>query len=177
MALAYGDTLLPGSEQLTGPRVLFDRALGALPSEDAPPALLTLRLAGPAPNRPPLPVLYADDGNGPQPGVDPCLPCRIGGGGQQEMPDTLTLDLSASAGLPSALELQAVWLRVGPAFYGFDLSTDADLLGKLATGALPALALSGVADIFPPGEQPSLVLVVGVNKTSYWHEVPIQLRP
>jgi hypothetical protein len=178
LALSYGGALLAGSE-LTGPRVFFERALGALPVEKRR-APFTLKLAGLAPPGPRLPILYADDGNSPQPGVNPCLPCRIGGGGEgegHEAPDSLFLDLASSAGLPPQMGLEAIWLRVGAVFYSFDLSYDPDLLADLATGTLPGLVLTGVAGIFPPGEQPSLVLVVKVHGRSYWHEVPIHLRP
>jgi hypothetical protein len=177
LALAYGPALLPGSE-LTGPRVLFERALGALPIAKEPPASFTLKLTGLAPARPALPVLYADDGNGPQPGVNPCLPCRIGGGGGlRQSPDTLVLDFSSSAGLPPQMDLQAIWLRVGAVFYRFDLSYDPAVRASFAAGRLLGLAFSGVSGILPAGEQPSLVLAVKVGNVTYWHEVPIHVLP
>jgi hypothetical protein len=174
-ALAWNGVPLPGSE-LDGPQALLSRALGEAPLAGVPYPEVTLRLTGPAPAMPALPILYADAGNGPQPGVDPCVPCH-GNGLQGELgADTVLVDLSSSGGLPAPIGPKSLWLRVGSAFYGFDRSRDAGLLARLAAGGLPSLALSGVSGIFPAGEQPSLVLVVNVGGTDYWHEVPIQLQ-
>jgi hypothetical protein len=175
-ALALGGIPLPGSE-LAGPDTLLSRALGGISSPGAQPIGATLRLTGFAPPMPPLSVLYADAGNGPQPGVDPCVPCH-GNGQGYGMPDaTLLVDLTASGGLPPQMRPRSLWLRVGGAFYGFDRSYDARLLARLAAGNLGSLALTGVAGILPAGRQPSLVFVVNVGGTDYWHEVPIQLQP
>jgi hypothetical protein len=177
-ALAWNGVPLPGSELLDGPQLLLARALGEAPVARAQHSDVTLRLTGPAGPIPELPVLYADAGNGPLPGVDPCVPCH-GNGEIQGAPggDTVLVDLSASGGLPSQMEPRSLWLRVGSAFYGFDRSYDAGLLATLAAGGFGSLALSGVSGIFPAGEQPSLVLVVRVGGMDYWHEVPIQLLP
>jgi len=176
-ALAVNGVELAGSE-LEGPQTLFGRALGTIPLTRNQYADFTLALIGPAPPMPPLPVLYADAGNGPQPGVDPCVPCH--GNRQQEgAPEggTLFVDLTASGGLPPQMAPRSLWLRVGSAFYGFDRSQNTDLLALLAAGHVPGLAFSGVGGILPVGQQPSLVLVVRVSGTDYWHEIPIQLLP
>lgn len=179
LALALDGVPLPGSE-LTGPRLLLDRAMGSLPAalkpqgEDA-----TLRLTGPAPTLPERSVLYADDGNSPQPGVRPCLPC-IGEGSPEGTPESagkVLVDLSFSSALPSQMELVAVFLRVGRAVYAFDGSRDPALLAAIAAGQLESLAFSEVGDIFLPGEQPSLHLVINIGGLAYWHEVPLHMRP
>jgi|GEM_PF-5571616 len=175
-ALALNGAPLPGSG-LQGPRRLLDRALGALPALPGG-ASATLWLTGPAPPPPPMrSLLYADTGNGPLPGVDPCVPCEGGGRRAAEGAETVVLDLSSSGSLPSGMELIAVWLRVGKQVYAFDRSRDPDLLASIATGKLDSLALSGVGGIFPADQQPSLVLVVSVGGPDYWHEIPIQLHP
>jgi hypothetical protein len=122
-------------------------------------------------------LLYADDGNGPLPGVDPCVPCEGTRQGAAASSGTVALDLSASGPLPGGMELIAVWLRVGQEVYAFDRSRDSDLLALIATGKLDNLVLSGVDGIFPADEQPSLVLVVSVGGPDYSHEIPIQLHP
>jgi hypothetical protein len=178
LALAYGGVPLPGS-QLQGPRLLLDRARGALPAlGDEPKAdKLTLTLTGSAPPLPPDSVLYADAGNDPQPGVDLCVPCRGNGGpgGGLDRGSTLLLDLSASGGVPPQMDLVAVFLGVGKAVYSFDGSRDPAVLAAIAAGALPRIALAGIDGLLQSGEQPSLVLVVNVGGLSYWHEVPIHL--
>ena len=179
LALALDGVPLPGSE-LTGPRRLLDRAMGAWPAaleprgEDA-----TLRLTGPAPTLPERSVLYAEDGNGPQPGVRPCLPCGGEGSpeGMPESPGTVLVDLSFSSALPSQMELVAVFLRVGKAVYAFDGSREPSLLAAMAAGELESLAFSEVGGLFLPGEQPSLHLVINIGGLAYWHEVPLHMRP
>lgn len=180
LALAFNGVPLPGSE-LQGPRLLLDRAMGAVPISFQPGGGPTLQLTGPAPARPGLSLLYADDGNGPLPGVDPCVPCR--GNGRQadgpqglEGPATVVVDLSSSGALPSQMKLKAVWLRVADAFYAFDLSYDSGLLAAVAAGGLDSVVLSGVGGLFPIDQQPSLALVIDVGGLSYWHEIPIQLQ-
>jgi hypothetical protein len=176
-ALGLGGIPLPGSD-LGGAGTLLGRALGGISSPGAQPISATLRLTGFADPMPPLSVLYADAGNGPQPGVDPCVPCH--GNRQEEgmaYPGALLVDLTASGGLPVQMRPRSLWLRVGGAFYGFDRSYDARLLATLAAGNLTSLALTGVGGILPAGRQPSLVFVVTVGSTDYWHEVPIQLQP
>jgi hypothetical protein len=161
---------------LAGPRRLLDRAMGA--SASAPPVDATLRLTGPAQPLPKPPVIYADSGTGPQPGVCPCVPCGGGGSGQRgavEGSDTVLLDLSSSVALPSQIDLIGVFLRAGGAFYSFDRSRDPALLAAIAAGGVRGLTLTGVGGILHAGEQPSLVLVVNVGGPSYWHEVPINL--
>jgi hypothetical protein len=177
LALARDGVPLPGSE-LTGPRLLLDRAMGAALTSRKLWFDATLRLTGPAPLLPELPLLYADGGSVPQPGVDPCVPCRgIGDpGGMPEAPDTVLVDLSYSGALPPQMELLGVWLRVGKAVYAFEESRDPGLLAAVAAGTLEGLALTEVGGIFPAGEQLSLVLVVHVNGSSYWHEVPLHLQ-
>jgi len=177
LALALDGMPLPGSE-LSGPRHLLERAMGAMPVLPEPPVSVTLRLDGRAPTLPELPVLYADDGNGPQPGVWPCLPCE--GGREQglalENADTVVVDLSYSEALPSRMDLVAVFLRVGGAVYSFEGCRHPDLLAAMAAGNLKGLAFSEVGGIFVAGEQPSLELVVNVGGLAYWHEIPIHLR-
>jgi hypothetical protein len=176
-ALALNGTPLTGSG-LQGPRRLLDRALGAVPTLPEGSSDATLWLTGPAPPLSPLrSLLYADAGNGPLPGVDPCVPCEGGGRRAAEGAETVVIDLSSSGSLPDGMELLAVWLRVGKQVYGFDRSRDPDLLASVATGKLDRLVLSGVDGIFPADEQPSLVLVVSVGGPDYWHEIPIQLHP
>ncbi len=130
---------------------------------------------------PEFPVLYAEYGNGPQPGVCPCVPCGGGGNGGYGQPgatggsDTVLINLSSSVGLPSGVDLIRVFLRVGKAIYAFDRSGDQDLLAAIAAGGVRGLALTGVGAILHDGEQPSLALVVNVGGLAYWHEVPIDL--
>ena len=141
---------LPGSE-LQGPRLLLDRALGAAPVSLQPQgrATATLRLKGPAPTLPGRSLLYAEDGNGPLPGVDPCVPCRGNGAwGDGSDPENVIVDLSASGVLPAQMELAAVWLRVGKGLYAFDGSEDPPLLAALAAGAFDSVTLSGVRGLF-----------------------------
>jgi hypothetical protein len=180
LALTYGGTPLPGSAELSGPRLLLDRALGPAPAAPDSPDSTTgndHELTGTAPPLPPSSLLFADAGKDPQPGVDLCVPCRGNGGsgGLLDGSGALRLDLSASGGLPAQMDLVAVFLRVGGAVYMFDGSRDPDLLAAVAAGGLARLVLSGVGGILPAGEQPSLVLVVNVGGTAYWHEVPIHL--
>ena len=178
LALAVDGVPLPGSE-LTGPRLLLSRALAGVPGPSVPPPVwATLRLTGPAPLLPELPVLYADDGNGPQPGVIPCLPCQGEGRpeGVPEGAETLTVDLSSSAGLPAQMELLGVWLRVGGAFYSFEDSRGPELLAAMAAGEVKAFTLSDLGGALVPGEQPSLVFVVRISGANYWHEVPLHMR-
>jgi hypothetical protein len=176
LALALNGVPLRGSE-LRGPQLLFERALGANPTSRELETVITLPLAGPAPPLPKRSLLYADAGNGPQPGVDPCVPCRGNGlqGGAAEGADTVLIDLSSSGRLPSPIHLTAVFLRVGKAVYAFDDRGDDSLLAAIAGGTLEGLALTGVGGIFQPGDQPSLVLVVNVDGTAYWHEVPLNM--
>src|SRR6185436_5317409 len=154
----------------------LERALEAAPVSRDKQALATLRVTGPAPTLPELPVLYAEDGNGPQPGVHPCVPCQ----GDREVGDgenagDVLVDLSFSGGLPAGTDLVAVFLRVGEAVYTFDGSRDPDVLAAVAAGDLGGLVLTEVGGVFRAGEQPSLVFVVNVGGTAYWHEVPINL--
>lgn len=181
LVLTLNGAPLAGSG-LAGPRRLLDRALAA--SASAPPVDATLHLTGSAQPMPKDPVIYADSGTGPQPGVCPCVPCGGGGNGgnggygQQgatEGSDTVILDLSSSVGLPSQIDLLGVFLRVGTAVYSFDRSRDPALLAAIAAGGVRGLALTGIGGILHPGEQPSLVLAVNVGGPAYWHEVPINL--
>jgi hypothetical protein len=176
LALAYGGVPLPGS-QLQGPRLLLDRAREAIPAAPGSRPGVTLTLTGAAPDLPPDSLLYADTRNDPQPGVNLCVPCRGNGdpGGVLDDPGTLLLDLSRSEGLPPQMDLVGVFLRVGKAAYRFDASCDPAVLAPIAAGALPQIALAGLDGLLQPGEQPSLVLVVNVGGTAYWHEVPIHL--
>jgi hypothetical protein len=177
LALALDGVPLPGSE-LNGPRLLLERALGTMVPVPHQKTEAALRLEGPAPPLPELSLLHADDGNGPQPGVNPCVPCQGEGrqGGTPESPDTVFVDLSYSSGLPAQVELIAVFLRVGEKVYRFEGSRAPDLLAAISAGSLETLALSNVGDLFEPGEQPSLVLVVNVGGPAYWHEVPLHLQ-
>ncbi len=176
-ALALNGTPLSGSG-LQGPRRLLDRALGALPDLPGGSSDATLWLTGPAPPLAPLrSLLYADDGNGPLPGVDPCVPCEGGGRRAAEGAETVVVDLSSSGSLPGGMKLTALWLRVGKQVYAFDRSLELNLLASVAAGKLDSLSLSGVGDIFPADQQPSLLLVVSVGGVDYWHEIPIQLHP
>jgi hypothetical protein len=176
-ALAFGGIEIPGSE-IEGPGTLLGRALGQIPLAPAPEARVLLKLNGFAPSMPPLPILYADTGNGPQPGVDPCVPCH-GYHQEGEGPDddTVLVDLATSGGLPSRMAPDSLWLRVGSTFYAFDRSTDLDFLTDLARGRIAGLTLSGLSGLLPTGQQPSLVFVVKIGGTKYWHEVPVDLMP
>jgi hypothetical protein len=177
LALAVDGEPLPGSE-LTGPRLLLERALaGRPPFSLSKGDVATLWLTGEAPPLPELPVLYASEGNDPQPGVNPCVPCQGGGGqgGAPEGPETVVVDLSSSAALPPGTDLVAVFLRVGDSVWAFDGSREPALLAEMAAGELQGLALAGVGNVFQPDEQPSLVLVVNVGGTAYWHEVPLNV--
>jgi hypothetical protein len=176
LALALNSVPLAGSE-LQGPQRLLDRALHFLPPTLDPQLGADLALTGAAPPLPEEPLLYAAAGSGPQPGIDPCVPCRGNGqaGGMGEGSGTVLIDLSASGGLPSSIAPVAVFLRVGKSIYRFDLSRDPDLLTAFAAGQLDSLTLSGVDGIFKAGEQPSLVLVVNIDGLAYWHEVPLHM--
>lgn len=178
LALALDGVPLPGSE-LQGPRLLLDRALGVAPISLQPKGSTAaiLRLKGPAPTWPGRSLLYAEDGNGPLPGVDPCVPCRgNGAGGDGSDPANVIVDLSSSGVLPPQMELAAVWLRVGKGLYAFDGSEDPALLSALAAGALDSVTLTGVHGLFAD-EQPSLTLEIRAGGSIYWHEIPIHLRP
>jgi hypothetical protein len=178
VALGLDGAPLPGSG-LAGPRLLLERALGAVPMARPSQPGAVLELTGPAPPMPDLPVLYADDGDSPLPGVDPCVSCSGNGvrGGELESLDAVLVDLSASQGLPPGMDLVAVFLRVGKDVYAFDTSREPALLAAMAAGDLPSLTFEGVGGIFQAGEQPSLALVVNVGGTAYWHEVPIDMLP
>jgi len=178
VALGLDGAPLAGSE-LAGPRLLLDRALGAVPMSRPSQPGAVLELTGPAPPMPDLPVLYAEDGDTPQPGVDPCVSCSGNGvrGGELESLDAVLIDLSASEGLPPGMDLVAVFLRVGKDVYAFDGSREPALLAAMAAGDLPSLTFEGVGGVFQAGEQPSLALVVNVGGTAYWHEVPIDMLP
>lgn len=176
VALAMDGVALPGSE-LAGPRLFFERALEETPAPLEKGIYATLRLDGPAPPLPEYSVLHADSGNGPQPGVNPCVPCHgsgesgaLGSGGR-----SVFVDLSYSAGLPPATEMVAVLLRVGGEVYAFEGSRDPDLMTAMAAGGVEGLILEEVGGVLVPGEQPSLVLVVNVGGAAYWHEVPLNL--
>jgi hypothetical protein len=182
LALAVDGVPLPGSE-LAGPRLLLERALGGIPVPSKPlPVWGILRLTGPAQTLPKYSVLYADDGNGPQPGVIICLPCRGEGNpeGAPEGMESLTIDLSSSGGLPASLELLGVWVRVGALVYAFEESRGTELLASITAGEVQAFTLADLGGILAPGEQPSLVFVFHVegrpDGDNYWHEVPIHLR-
>ncbi len=177
LMLALNGDPLPGSG-LTGPRLLLDRAMGSGNDEQAhdPQSGVTLAFQGPAPPLPELSLLHADDGNSPQPGVDPCVPCGAGPPQRTEgSGETVTVDLSSSGGLPPQMDLIAVFLRVGNSFYSFEGCRDPSLLAAIAAGTLESLTLSGIGDILKSGEQPSLSLVINVGGYAYWHEVPIHL--
>lgn len=176
LALALDGLPLPGST-LQGPPLLLDRALHGGPAMYDPPLGAVLSLTGSAPPLPETSLLYANTGNGPQPGVDPCVPCRGNGelGDASEGFETVLVDLSASGGLPPQIELIALLLRVGQQFYRFDGSRDPDLLAEIAAGRLQSLTLSAVGGIFQAGEQPSVVLVVHIGGNTYWHEIPLHL--
>jgi hypothetical protein len=176
VALALDGVPLVGSE-LAGPRRFFERAMGEAPVLSEKGAYATLRLDGAAPPLPEFSVLHADSGNGPQPGVNPCVPCHGSGeSGGLESRESVFVDLSYSAGLPSGTEMVAVLLRVGGEVYAFEGSRDPDLMNAMAAGQVEGLILDEVGGILVPGEQPSLVLVVNVGGTSYWHEVPQNLH-
>ncbi len=175
LALALDGAPLPGSE-LQGPRLLLERAVGEAPIPREREAIATLQLTGPAPPLPELSVLYAEDGNVPQPGVNPCVPCQ----GDREVGDagssgSVVVDLSSSGGMPPGADLVGVFLRVGQAVYMFDGSRDPDVLAAITAGDLGGLELSEVNGIFHAGEQPSLLFVLNVGGATYWHEVPVNL--
>jgi hypothetical protein len=174
LALALNGVQLQGSH-LNGPRLLLGRAMAGPGRNYAPAEGVTLAFQGPAPPPPQeRSLLHADDENGPQPGVDPCVPCGPGPpAGREEAGQDLTLDLSSSGGLPPQMDLLAVFLRVGGEIYGFEGSRDPSLLAAMAAGSLESLTFSGVGGILRPDEQPSLHLVVAVGDSLYWHEVPI----
>jgi hypothetical protein len=175
LALAVDGVPLPGSE-LTGPRRLLERAIGGVPvAGENVVSYAALRLDGPAPPLPELSLLYAEDGNGPQPGVNPCVPCHGGWGEGMESSGAVFVDFSSSEGLPPQAELVAVFLSVGDKVYSFAGSRDPDLLATVAAGSLAGLTLDEVGGIFRPGEQASLVLVINVGGLAYWHEVPLNL--
>jgi hypothetical protein len=169
---------LPGSF-LAGPRDLLDRAREApAPAPDPPPGFVLTFQGDHASSLPALSLLHADAGNGPQPGIDPCVPCNPGppgGAGAQGNGGGVTLDLSSSGGLPAGMELTAVYLRVGWSVYSFPESGQESLLAPLQTGSLGNLTFSGIDGLLQSGEQPSLVLVIRVGGVDYWHEVPIHL--
>jgi hypothetical protein len=174
LALALDGVPVPGSE-LAAPARLFERALGDVPTFGEKGSQAVLRLDGPAPPLPELSLLHADAGNGPQPGVNPCVPCRgIGEGLESSAP--ILVDLSYSSPLPTGADLIAVFLRVGGELYAFDRSRDPDLLAEMAAGQVEELVLDEAGGVLEPGEQPSLVLVVNVGGTAYWHEVPLNLH-
>jgi hypothetical protein len=179
LALALDGVPLAGSE-LAGPRRLLERAMGEVPVSLKQGAYVTLRLDGPAPPLPELSVLHADSGNGPQPGVNPCVPCQGGGElgamNRGDAGDAVLVDLSYSAGLPPGTDMVAVLLRVGGEVYAFEGSRDPDLMAAMAAGQVEGLVLSEVGGIFVPGAQASLVLVVSVGGSAYWHEVPLNLH-
>jgi hypothetical protein len=168
--------VLPGSN-LAGPRLLLERALGEvqIPHQEEIGAVLTL--IGPAPPIAEDPLLYADDGNGPQPGIIQCVPCQGEGMPGDAGGSMVVLDLSSSQALPRQMELLGIFLRVGKSLYAFDRSRDPVVLAAMAAGTLQGLALSEVGDAFESGEQPSLALVIQVGGSNYWHEVPIQMAP
>jgi hypothetical protein len=176
LTLALNGAPLPGSA-LTGPRLLLERAMSTAGPAHDPRSGITLAFQGPAPPIPELSVLHADDGYGPQPGVDPCVPC--GGGPPARLAansEDLTIDLSSSGGLPAQMDLVAVFLRVGKEIYCFEGSRDPSVLAALAAGTVDSLTLSEIdGEILQNGEQPSLVLVINVGGLAYWHEVPIHL--
>jgi hypothetical protein len=177
LALTLDGVPLPGST-LTGPRLLFERAVnGTGPAQD-PKSSLTLAFQGTAPSPPEHSVLHADSGYSPQPGVDPCVPCS-GGPPERDVEDggeDLTLDLSSSGALPPQMELVCLFLRIGKAVYAFEGSCDPTVIAPFAAGNLTSLTFSAIdGGLLATGEQPSLFLVVNVGGPSYWHEVPIQL--
>jgi hypothetical protein len=178
LALAFDGAPLPGS-LLNGPRALLDRARETVLSiVDSRPGFTLTVQPGPAPTLPPLSLLHADAGNGPQPGIDPCVPCGGGPpsiGAEASAGDDVTVSLSSSGGLPDAMTLKAVYLRVGGSIYGFQGSEDPALLLPMAAGGLGRLTFSGIGGLLESGEQPSLVLVIEVGGIPYWHEVPIDL--
>ncbi len=179
VALAMDGVVLPGSE-LTGPGRFFERATGGDPAPEGKEVYATLRLDGPAPPLPELSVLHADSGNGPQPGVNPCVPCHgsgeSGAMGAGDNGQPIFVDLSYSASLPEDTEMVAVLLRVGGEVYAFEGSRDPDLMVDMAAGRVEGLILDEVGGVLVPGEQASLVLVVNVGGTAYWHEVPLNLN-
>lgn len=179
LSLAVDGEPLPGSA-LTGPQAFLDRAREATVPAPDPLSGFTLTFQGLlAPPLPPLSLLHADAGNGPQPGIDPCLPCNGGppiGDGMAGFVGDMTLDLSSSGGLPDGMAPVAVFLRVGGSVYSFLGSRDEPLLTALKAGSLTSLTFSGIGDLLRNGEQPSLVLVINVEGgLAYWHEVPINL--
>jgi hypothetical protein len=178
LALALDGAPLPGSA-LAGPPALLDRAREAAgPAPDPGPGFTLTFQGDPAPTPPTLSVLHADTGNGPQPGIDPCVPCGGGppiGAGAEGGYGDVTVDLSSSGGLPDGMALVAVFLRAGRSVYSLQGSRDPDLLASMETGSLASLTLSGIGGLLQNGEQPSLVLVVNVGGLAYWHEVPIHL--
>jgi len=180
LALALNGTPLSGSG-LAGPRTFFDRALRGTGTPAAPGPGIVLQKTIAAPPLSPDPLLYADTGNDPQPGVCPCVPCGPGGGGglgtqaSTEGSGTLVLDLSSSQPLPPEMSLIRVFLRVGKAVYAFDRSGYQEVLSPIAAGSAGSLVLTGLDGLLPAGQQPSLVLEVHVGGSSYWHEIPIHL--
>jgi hypothetical protein len=181
VALAFNGTPLSGSN-LAGPGLLFDRALHGAGTPLAPGPGITLQETMLAPPLSPDPLLYADAGNDPQPGVCPCVPCGPGGGGglgpqaTAKGSGTVVLDLSSSQPLPSNMELIRVFLRVGKTVYAFDRSGYQEVLAPIAAGSAGSLVLTGLDGLLPAGQQPSLVLEIYVDGLgSYWHEVPIHL--
>jgi hypothetical protein len=180
IALALNGIPLAGSG-LAGPRAFFDRALRGTGTPAAPTPGIALQVTMTAPPLSPYPLLYADTGNDPQPGVCPCVPCGPGGGGgfgQQasgEGSGTLVLDLSSSQPLPAEMSLIRVFLRVGKTVYAFDRSGYQEVLAPIAAGGAGSLVLTGLDGLLPAGQQPSLVLEIYVGGSSYWHEIPIHL--
>ena len=178
LALVLDGEPLPGSF-LAGPRNLLDRAREAPAPAPDPRSGFVLTFQGDyAPSLPALSLLHADAGNGPQPGIDPCVPCNPGPPGGAEAQGNggdAILDLSSSGGLPTGMELTAVYLRVGWSVYSFPESGQEALLAPLQTGSLGSLTFSGIDGLLQSGEQPSLVLVIRIGGIDYWHEVPIHL--
>lgn len=166
--LACGSMTLPGSG-LAGPDVLIQTAVGARPEVcggELPADGLLLEVAGPLAEVPRLTLAEVQAHlSRPAPDSRPCVPCHGSGGGgdnggggsagtgtigdgpgplaPRAMSDSvLTVDLSASRGVPGELELLGIYLQVGRRVFRFSDSENPTLLGELALGSVERLTLS-----------------------------------
>lgn len=110
----------------------------------------------------------AADTNLPLPNTRPCVPCH-----GRTHDNGLEVDFSHSAGLPTTWNLDALYLRVGTAYYQV---TDTGWLSDFADGDLDHVFFAGLGTL-PAGTSVALVYSLDLQAPDgFWDATPIHMH-
>lgn len=106
--------------------------------------------------------------NLPLPNMEPCVPCH----GHQDTYGLL-IKLPESMGLPTGLQLDALYLRVGSSYFEI---TDSSVISDFEDGLIDELLITGVGSI-PSGANIELVYELSLTSYgSFWDSTPVHMH-